>query len=220
MQPPDAVVGQHKPIVLDCGQRRVGFGDHCTQKPHPVPCAWNLRAEDNPDRRAMRPASQLVAQHQPTTEVRSSGLNAETEVLDLGNQGSVLQPKPSVLPGSLSVASSTARLLRLPVRVHRACGAEGQCSESCSCLTSASWKPVPTATWNGMCTESCSDAASSAVALVDSGATHSFVSAALVSKFSLPVKPGGDMEVTLADGSQVEVSQTCCVPLVVCSGDR
>ena len=50
-------------------------------------------------------------------------------------------------------------------------------------------------------------------------ATHSFVSAVLVSKFSLPVKPGGDMEVTLADGSQVEVSQTCCVPLVVCSGD-
>ena len=71
-----------------------------------------------------------------------------------------------------------------------------------------------------MCTESCGEAASSAVALVDSGATHSFVSAALVSKHSLPVKPGGDMEVTLADGSQVEVSQMCCVPLVVCSGDR
>ena len=70
-----------------------------------------------------------------------------------------------------------------------------------------------------MCTESCGDAASSAVALVDSGATHSFVSAALLSQFSLPVKPGGDMEATLADGSQVEVSQTCCVPLVVCSGD-
>ena len=50
------------------------------------------------------------------------------------------------------------------------------------------------------------DAASSSVALVDSGATHSFVSAELVSRFSLPVKPGGDMEVTLADGSQVEVS--------------
>ena len=43
----------------------------------------------------------------------------------------------------------------------------------------------------------------SAVALVDSGSLHSFVSAELVSKFSLPVKPGGDMEVTLADGSQV-----------------
>ena len=130
VQPPDAVVGQHRPIVLDCGQRRVGFGDHCTQKPHPAPCAWNLRAEDNPDRRAMRPASQLVAQHQSTTEVRSSGLNAEAEVLELKNQGSGLQPKPSALPGSLSVASSTARLLRLPVRVHRACGSEGQCLES------------------------------------------------------------------------------------------
>ena len=58
------------------------------------------------------------------------------------------------------------------------------------------------------------------MALVDSGATHSFVPAALVSKHNLPMKLGGDMEVTLADGSQVEVSQTCCVPLVVCSGDR
>ena len=56
-----------------------------------------------------------------------------------------------------------------------------------------------------MCTESGGDAASLAVALVDSGATHSFVSAVLVSKFGLPVKPGDDMEVTLADGSQVEV---------------
>ena len=68
-----------------------------------------------------------------------------------------------------------------------------------------------------MCTESCGDAASSAVALVDSGATHSFVSMAMVSKFSLPVKPGGDMEVTFTDGSQVKVSQTCCVPLIVYS---
>ena len=56
-----------------------------------------------------------------------------------------------------------------------------------------------------MFTESCGDAASSAVALVDSGAMHSFVSAALVSKFSLLMKPGDDMEVTLADGSRVEV---------------
>ena len=70
-----------------------------------------------------------------------------------------------------------------------------------------------------MCTDSCGDTASSAVALVDSGATHSFVSPELVSRFSLPAKPGGDMEVTLADGSQVEVLQTCCVSLVVCSGD-
>ena len=139
---------------------------------------------------------------------------------ETANLGSALQPKPSALPGSLSVASSTARLLRLPVRVHRACGAEGQCSESCSCLASASWKPVPVSAWNEMCTESCGDAALSAVALVDSGVTHSFFSAALVSKFSLPVKPGSDMEVTLADENQAEVSQTCCVPLVVCYGER
>ena len=70
-----------------------------------------------------------------------------------------------------------------------------------------------------MCTESCGDAASAAVALVDSGALHSFVSAEVVSRFSLPVKPGGDMEVTIADRNQVEVSQTCCIPLVACSGD-
>ena len=105
------------------------------------------------------------------------------------------------------------------MRVHRACGAEGQCLESCSCLDSASWKPVPAFAWSKLCTESCGDAASSAVALVDSGASHSFVSAELVSKLSLPVKPGGDMKVTLADGSQVLASMTCCVPLVVCSGD-
>ena len=78
---------------------------------------------------------------------------------------------------------------------------------------------MPASVWNGMCTESCGDAATAAVALIDSGASHSFVSAEPVSRFSLLVKPGGDMEVTLADGSQVEVSLTCCVPLFVCSGD-
>ena len=30
----------------------------------------------------------------------------------------------------------------------------------------------------------------------------------------------GDMEVALADRSQVKVSQTCCLLLVVCTGDR
>ena len=69
-----------------------------------------------------------------------------------------------------------------------------------------------------MCTKSCGDAAS-AVALVDSGAMHSFVSAELLSRFSLPVKSGGDMEVKLADRSQMKALLTCCVPLVVCSGD-
>ena len=85
VQPPDAVVGQHRPIGLDRGQRRIGFGDHCTQKPHPVLCAWNLRAEDNPDRLAMGPAPQLVAHHQPVTEVCSSGLKAEAVVLETAN---------------------------------------------------------------------------------------------------------------------------------------
>ena len=70
-----------------------------------------------------------------------------------------------------------------------------------------------------MCTESCGNAAAAAVALIDRGASHSFVSAELVSRFSVPVKTGGDMEVTLADVSQVEALLTCCVPLVVCSGD-
>ena len=219
VQPPDAVVGQHKPTVLDCGQYRIGYGKHYTRKSLPVPCAWNYRAEDNPVRCAMGPVASLpVAHHQPATE-QSSGLKPEAVVQQRVKLGSILQPEPPALPGNLSVASSTAHLLRLPVQVHRACGSEGQCTESCSCLTSASWKPAPVSAWNGMCTESCGDAAAAAVVLVDIWASQSFVSTELVSKFSLPVKPGGDMEVTLADGSQVEVLQTCCVPLVVCSGD-
>ena len=39
------------------------------------------------------------------------------------------------------------------------------------------------------------------VALIDSGATHCFVSATLVAKFELPMKLGGSMEVILADRS-------------------
>ena len=56
-----------------------------------------------------------------------------------------------------------------------------------------------------------------AVALVDSGALHCVVSEMLVAKFGLLVLPGDCMEVTLADGSQVEAFKTCLVPLVVCS---
>ena len=41
----------------------------------------------------------------------------------------------------------------------------------------------------------------------------------MVGTFGLPVNPGGDIEVTLADGNQVEALQTQYVPLVVCSGD-
>ena len=53
VQPPDAVVGQYKSIVLDRGQLHVGYSDHCTHKSFPVPRAWNHRAEDNPDWLAM-----------------------------------------------------------------------------------------------------------------------------------------------------------------------
>ena len=61
---------------------------------------------------------------------------------------------------------------------------------------------MPASAWNGLWTESCGDVESAAVALFDSSALHSFVSAELGSKFSLTVKPGDDMEVMLADGSQ------------------
>ena len=40
-----------------------------------------------------------------------------------------------------------------------------------------------------------------AVALVDSGAMQCFVLATLMVKFELPVKPGGSMDVILADQS-------------------
>ena len=84
-------------------------------------------------------------------------------------------------------------------------------------MLKATWKPVLASAWDGLCAGSCRDATSAAVALIDSGATHCFVSEALVAKFGLPVKPGAGMDVTLADGSQVLASQTCLVPLVVCS---
>ena len=80
------------------------------------------------------------------------------------------------------------------------------------------WKPVLATAWNGFCAGSCYDAPKATVGLVDSGATHCFVSEALVTKFGLPVKPGVNIDVTLGDGSQVLASQTCLVPLVVCSG--
>ena len=200
--PPDAVEGRHGPKVPCCCQRRVGFGDSLPIGPPPIADGiaangCDMEAGDNLARDAT-----VGAHHQLATEHRFDTVR-DVLVQQAQVLGSVSQPTPPALPGNLSVASSTARLLRLPVRVHRACGARGQCSESCSCLASASWKPVPTSAWNGLCTEPCGDVDSAAVALVDSGASHSFVSAELVSKFSLPVKPGGDMEVTLADGSQV-----------------
>ena len=44
-------------------------------------------------------------------------------------------------------------------------------------------------------------AASAALALVDSGASHCFVSEQLMARFGLPVLSMEGMEVTLADGS-------------------
>ena len=55
---------------------------------------------------------------------------------------------------------------------------------------------------------------SSIVALVDSGATHSFVAQELVQKYQLPVTMDDGMKVTLADGSLVTSLTLCQVPLV------
>ena len=82
------------------------------------------------------------------------------------------------------------------------------------------WKPVLASAWNGFCAESCHDATTAAVALVDSGAMHCFVSESLVAKFGLLLKPGVGMDVTLADRSQVLALQTCLVLLVICSAHR
>ena len=84
-------------------------------------------------------------------------------------------------------------------------------------MSKVAWKPVIATAWNGFCAGSCCDATTAAVALVDSGAMHCFVSEALLTKFGLPAKPRVGMDVTLADRSQVLVLQTCLVPLVVCS---
>ena len=59
--------------------------------------------------------------------------------------------------------------------------------------------------------------ATAAVALVDSGAMHSFVSQAVVDKHGLPVHQVDSMQVTLADGHVVHSKAACIVPLVVCT---
>ena len=55
------------------------------------------------------------------------------------------------------------------------------------------------------------------VALVDSGASHSFVASNLVQKFYLNIILDTSMVVTLADGSQVEMWKTCYVPIITCN---
>ena len=52
------------------------------------------------------------------------------------------------------------------------------------------------------------------VALVCSGAIHSFVAAKLVEKYQLTIVLGTSMVVTLADGSQVTTTETCSVPKI------
>ena len=58
---------------------------------------------------------------------------------------------------------------------------------------------------------------SSIVALVDSGAIHSFVAQELVQKYQLPVTVDDGMKVALADGSLVTLSTLYQVPLVACT---
>ena len=55
------------------------------------------------------------------------------------------------------------------------------------------------------------------VALVDSGASHSFVASKLVQKYYLTLSLDTSMVVTLADGSQVEMCKTCYVPIITCT---
>ena len=55
------------------------------------------------------------------------------------------------------------------------------------------------------------------VALVDSGASHSFVASKLVQKNNLNIVLDTSMVVTLADGSQVETCETCYVAIITCS---
>ena len=69
-----------------------------------------------------------------------------------------------------------------------------------------------------MCSSDCAQLPTAAVALVDSGATHSFISEQLVSTHGLAVSQGQSMSVTLADGSSIEATEICVVPLVFCSG--
>ena len=63
--------------------------------------------------------------------------------------------------------------------------------------------------WNGLCGGSCEPLAPSVAALVDSGATHSFVGQKLVDQYQLAVTKDDGMEVTLADGSLVSSSKSC-----------
>ena len=55
------------------------------------------------------------------------------------------------------------------------------------------------------------------VALVDSGASHSFVAANLVEKYQVIINLDTCMVVMLADGSQVKMCETCSVSIITCT---
>ena len=55
------------------------------------------------------------------------------------------------------------------------------------------------------------------VALVYSGASHSFVASKLVQKDNLNIVLDTCMVVTLADSNQVEKCKTCYVPIITCT---
>ena len=55
------------------------------------------------------------------------------------------------------------------------------------------------------------------VALVDSGASHSFVASKLVQKYHLSIVLDTSMVVTLADGSQVGMRKTYYMPIITCT---
>ncbi len=81
---------------------------------------------------------------------------------------------PTCVAGHLSLSSASPRLLILPARVQRK-----------EVVEHAKQRPAP----------------QDIGALIDSGATHCFISPAVVSSANLSVKPAEDMRVTLADGS-------------------
>ena len=55
------------------------------------------------------------------------------------------------------------------------------------------------------------------VALVDSGASHSFVATKFVKKYQLTDNLDTKMVVMLADSSQVETCKACSVPIFMCT---
>ena len=52
--------------------------------------------------------------------------------------------------------------------------------------------------------------------LADIGASYSFVAAKLVEKHQLTIILGTSLVVTLANSSQVTISETCSLPIITC----